>query len=139
MKLVAITGSIGCGKTTIAKIVGKLGYTVFDVDGWVRRLYFKKDFIKVIQEHFPAVAENGQVNKRALRNIVFSDNRQLKVLEGLIHPFCAKPSKTLFVKTPAETTFSSLTSLCCLKWDGTNTAILYWLRMLIMKYKSNGL
>lgn len=34
MKLVAITGSIGCGKTTIAKIVGKLGYTVFDVDGW---------------------------------------------------------------------------------------------------------
>lgn len=91
MKLVAITGSIGCGKTTIAKIVGKLGYTVFDVDGWVRRLYFKKDFIKVIQEHFPAVAENGQVNKRALRNIVFSDNRQLKVLEGLIHPFCAKP------------------------------------------------
>ena len=78
MKLVAITGSIGCGKTPIAKIVGKLGYTVFDVDGWVRRLYFKKDFIKVIQEHFPAVAENGQVNKRALRNIVFSDNRQLK-------------------------------------------------------------
>ena len=59
MKLVAITGSIGCGKTTIAKIVGKLGYTVFDVDGWVRRLYFKKDFIKVIQEHFPAVAGDG--------------------------------------------------------------------------------
>ena len=52
MKLVAITGSIGCGKTTIAKIVGKLGYTVFDVDGWVRRLYFKKTLLRLFKSIF---------------------------------------------------------------------------------------
>lgn len=119
MKLVAITGSIGCGKTTIAKIVGKLGYTVFDVDGWVRRLYFKKDFIKVIQEHFPAVAENGQVNKRALRNIVFSDNRQLKVLEGLIHPFLRETLKDVIRKNACRNDifFIDVALLFEMGWD----------------------
>ena len=119
MKLVAITGSIGCGKTTIAKIVGKLGYTVFDVDGWVRRLYFKKDFIKVIQEHFPAVAENGQVNKRALRNIVFSDNRQLKVLEVLIHPFLRETLKDVIRKNACRNDifFIDVALLFEMGWD----------------------
>lgn len=119
MKLVAITGSIGCGKTTIAKIVGKLGYTVFDVDGWVRRLYFKKDFIKVIQEHFPAVAEDGQVNKRALRNIVFSDNRQLKVLEGLIHPFLRETLKDVIRKNACRNDifFIDVALLFEMGWD----------------------
>lgn len=87
MKLAAITGSIGCGKTTLSKIVRRLGYVVYDIDGWVRRLYYQKDFIKVIAAHFPEVMEGEKVNKRKLRNLVFGDNARLKVLESLIHPF----------------------------------------------------
>lgn len=87
MKLIAITGSIGCGKTTIAKELKKLGFTVFDVDGWVRRLYYKSDFIKTIVKNFPDTEENGIFDKRKLRNLVFDDNKKLKKLESLIHPF----------------------------------------------------
>ncbi len=87
MKIVAITGSIGCGKTTLAQLVRDLGYVVYDVDGWVRRLYYQKDFIAAIGSRFPEVIENGKVNKRRLRDIVFSDNRRLKELEALVHPF----------------------------------------------------
>lgn len=87
MKLAAITGSIGCGKTTLSKIVRRLGYVVYDIDGWVRRLYYQKDFIKVIAAHFPEVMEGEKVNKRKLRNLVFGDNARLKVFESLIHPF----------------------------------------------------
>lgn len=87
MKLVAITGSIGCGKTTIAKIVKGLGYTVFDVDGWVRRIYFNKSFLNVLEDKFPGTVRNGVADKRALRNIVFSDREKLRLLEGMIHPF----------------------------------------------------
>ncbi len=65
MKLVAITGSIGCGKTTIAKIVKGLGYTVFDVDGWVRRIYFNKSFLNVLEDKFPGTVRNGVADKRA--------------------------------------------------------------------------
>ena len=87
MKLIAITGSIGCGKTTIAKIINKLGYTVFDVDGWVRRIYFDKNFLRVLEEKFPGSVKDGIANKRYLRNIVFSDHKKLRLLESMIHPF----------------------------------------------------
>ena len=87
MKLIAITGSIGCGKTTIAKIINKLGYTVFDVDGWVRRLYFDKKFLAVLEKIFPGSVNDGVANKRYLRNIVFSDHKKLRLLESMIHPF----------------------------------------------------
>lgn len=98
MKLIAITGSIGCGKTTIAKIVREQGYTVFDVDAWVRRMYFQKSFIAQIAEVFPSVVENGAVNKRELRNIVFNDAKQLKKLESLTHPFLRKYLKYVIKK-----------------------------------------
>lgn len=95
MKLVAITGSIGCGKTTLAEEVKSLGYAVFDIDGWVRRLYNRKCFISVIKAHFKDVADGDKINKRKLRNIVFNDNRQLKKLEQLIHPFLKENLKEL--------------------------------------------
>ena len=44
-KNILIIGAARSGKTTLAKIVNKLGYVVYDVDGWVRRLYYKKSFI----------------------------------------------------------------------------------------------
>ena len=95
MKLIAVTGSIGCGKTTLSKLIREMGFCVFDADGWVRRLYYQKDFIKVIAQHFPSVMEQGKVNKRALRNIVFNDNQKLKLLESLIHPFLKQNLKNL--------------------------------------------
>ena len=45
MILIGITGSIGCGKTTLAKIVKNLGYAVFDIDSWVRKIYYNKVFL----------------------------------------------------------------------------------------------
>ena len=93
MILAAITGSIGCGKTTLAKQAKSLGYTIFDVDGWVRRLYFDKEFLVTLDKNFSGIVKDGVADKRALRNIVFSDNRKLKKLEELIHPFLRQTLK----------------------------------------------
>ena len=87
MLLAAITGSIGCGKTTLAKIANGLGYAVFDVDGWVRRLYFNREFLKKLEKHFPGSVKENVADKRYLRNMVFADREKLKLLESLIHPF----------------------------------------------------
>ena len=95
MKLIAITGSIGGGKTTIAKIIRKHGFCVFDVDAWVRRMYFQKSFIATIAQNFPSVMENGCVNKRSLRNLVFNNSSELKKLESLTHPFLKKYLKSV--------------------------------------------
>ncbi len=90
MIFVAITGSIGCGKTTVAHILRKLGYLVYDADKWVKFLYFKQDFLCEIQKNFPQVFVNGIFNKKMLRTVVFQNPKQLKILENLIHPFLTK-------------------------------------------------
>ncbi len=88
MKIIAITGSIGCGKTFLSNIIRSLGYVVFDADKWCKYLYYKPEFLKAIKQNFPEVFENdGSFNKRKLRNLVFNDNSELKRLEKLIHPF----------------------------------------------------
>ena len=95
MKIVGITGSIGCGKTYLANIIKKLGFSVYNPDFWVRDLYRKKDFLQVIAREFPQTFENGVFNKRKLRTLVFDDNKQLKKLESLIHPFLGKKLKKI--------------------------------------------
>ncbi len=88
MKIIAITGSIGCGKTFLAKIIRKLGYVVYDADKWVKYLYYRQAFLNVIKQNFPKVFDDdGSFNKRKLRNLVFNDNTELKRLEKIIHPF----------------------------------------------------
>lgn len=95
MKLIAITGSIGCGKTTISRMIREEGYVVFDVDGWVRRLYYRKDFINRIREVYPETVDGWTVDKRKLRNIVFNDYDQLKKLESMTHPFLRRYLKEI--------------------------------------------
>lgn len=98
MKIVAITGSIGCGKTTLANIVRKLGFAVYDIDAWVRKIYYKKSFLDKLSSVFPESVVNGSVNKKKLRNQVFTDKHKLQVLEQLIYPFLNKSMRQLIIK-----------------------------------------
>lgn len=88
MKIIAITGSIGCGKTFLANIIRSLGYVVYDADKWVKYLYYRPAFLNVIKQSFPKVFDNdGSFNKRKLRNLVFNNTNDLKRLEKIVHPF----------------------------------------------------
>ena len=119
MILAAITGSIGCGKTTLANIFKKLGYPVFDADAWVRRLYFKPDFIKVVLQNFPEAQTNGSFDKRKLRLIVFDDKKKLQKLESLIHPFLKRQLKAVIRKNAQndDLLFLDAALLFELGWD----------------------
>lgn len=90
MKLVAITGSIGCGKTTLAGIVRQLGYEVFDVDEWVRNIYQDERFLQELNKLFKGCVKDGVADKKYLRTIVFDDKEKLKKLEDLIYPILTK-------------------------------------------------
>ena len=120
MKIIAITGSIGCGKTFLSNIIRSLGYVVFDADKWCKYLYYKPAFLKVIKQNFPEVFEaDGSFNKRKLRNLVFNNNQELKRLEKLIHPFLKQ--KLLNVIRKNEKTervfFFDAALLYEMKWD----------------------
>ena len=98
MKLVAITGSIGCGKTTLAKIAKSLGFVVYDVDGWVRRIYHNKYFLKKLDELFPGSVKDNVADKKFLRKIVFSDKGKLEKFENLIYPYLNDFRKKIIIK-----------------------------------------
>lgn len=118
MILVAITGSIGCGKTTISDILRHYGFVVHDVDKWVKLLYYRKDFLNVIKKRFSESFEEGYFNKRTLRNIVFNNPDKLKILESLIHPFLLQKLRKYIRKNKTEgIVFVDLALLFEMHWE----------------------
>lgn len=103
MKITAITGSIGCGKTYISDMIRSLGYDVFDADKEIKLLYKNKNFLNIIKNEFPDVFKNGYFNKRSLRNLVFNDKSKLKKLESLTHPELRKKLKKKIKKSINKT------------------------------------
>ena len=118
MILTAITGSIGCGKTTISDILRKQGYLVYDIDKWVKYIYYNKDFLEIIKKQFPETFDNGNFNKRKLRDIVFSNPQKLKILEGLIHPFLKNKMRKIIRKNKNKgLIFVDIALLFEMAWD----------------------
>ena len=119
MIIVGITGSIGCGKTTIANTLRKQGELVWDVDKWVKFLYYKKDFLNNLKEIFPEAFANNQFNKRCLRNIVFNDNNKLKILENIIHPYLENKFRKIIRKNAKNNylAFIDIALLFEMGWD----------------------
>lgn len=119
MIIIGITGSIGCGKTTIANTLRKQGELVWDVDKWVKFLYYKKDFLNNLKEIFPEAFANNQFNKRCLRNIVFNDNNKLKILENIIHPYLENKFRKIIRKNAKNNylAFIDIALLFEMGWD----------------------
>lgn len=87
MLVVGVTGSIGMGKTTTARMFARLGYRVFDADAVVHKLYEKGGAaVPLIAREFPAAVSDGAVDRRKLSGIVTGDREALARLEALVHP-----------------------------------------------------
>lgn len=95
MLKIGITGGIGSGKSTVARIFHTLGIPVFDADSVAKAIVGNDPKVrKALVRHFgEAVFENGQLNKQYLSAIVFNSAEQLKILDGIIHPATIKASK----------------------------------------------
>lgn len=87
---IALTGSIGMGKSTVLNMFADLGAAVWDADGAVHRLYAKGGAgAKAVGAMFPEAIADGAVDRRALARIVLGDAEALRALEELIHPLVA--------------------------------------------------
>lgn len=87
MKLIAITGGIGCGKSIILSILKNMGYHVYDCDINAKRLMNNSLIIKnqIACKINPNVVENGVINREKLAEIVFNDNSKLNLLNNIVH------------------------------------------------------
>ncbi len=87
MKKIGLTGSIGTGKSTVAKIFQELGAYVIDADKVVHELLKREDVKEKIREAFGDVFDSkGEVDRKKLASIVFNNPEKKKVLENILHP-----------------------------------------------------
>ena len=91
MIILGLTGSIGMGKTSAARMLRRLGVPVHDADATVHRLLGPGGkAVPEIQALFTQAVENGAVNRRTLGSIVFADPAALRRLESVLHPMVRK-------------------------------------------------
>ena len=83
----ALTGSIGMGKSTVARMFERAGVPVFDADAIVRRLQAEDpQLIAAIGNRFPGSVIDGQLDREALSSQVLGRPDELAALEALVHP-----------------------------------------------------
>ncbi len=88
MKKIGLTGGIGSGKTTVAKIFETLGVPVYYSDDRAKKIMeFDHDLISAITATFgEEVYVDGKLQRKVLANIVFTDPERLAELNKLVHP-----------------------------------------------------
>ena len=88
MKIFGLTGGIGCGKSTVAKIFEVMAIPVYYSDHRAKELYFlphvKNQVIQLLGEN--AYLLNGQLNKKFISDAIFNNSELLQKINGIIHP-----------------------------------------------------
>jgi dephospho-CoA kinase len=85
MRILGLTGSIGMGKSTTAKMFEEAGVPVYDADATVHRLY-EGEAVAAIEAAFPGTTVNGKVDRTLLSPRVVHDAEAMKRLERIVHP-----------------------------------------------------
>jgi dephospho-CoA kinase len=81
MKVIGLTGNIGCGKSTVAGMLGDLGVAIIDADAVARQVRTNDEVARTrIEERF------GTSEAAELADVVFSDPTSLDDLEAILHP-----------------------------------------------------
>ncbi|MGI9198985.1 MAG: dephospho-CoA kinase [Candidatus Nanopelagicaceae bacterium] len=88
MKVIALTGGIGAGKSLVANYFFTLGAQVIDADQLARAAIERGSagFDEVVVAFGDGILKDGDIDRRKLGEIVFSDPAKRKILENIIHP-----------------------------------------------------
>lgn len=87
MKILGLTGSVGMGKSTAAAMLKRMGVPVYDADAAVHRMMRRGgSAVAPVAAAFPGVERDGAIDRSALGQRVFGDDKAMKRLEAIIHP-----------------------------------------------------
>ncbi len=88
MLIVGLTGGIGAGKSLVAQYFSNLGAKVLDADNLARAAIERgtSGFDEVIVAFGDSILKNGEIDRRALAEKIFSDSNLKTILEKIVHP-----------------------------------------------------
>jgi len=95
MMIVGLTGSIGMGKSTTAKLFAEAGVPVYDADATVHQLY-EGEAAPAIEAAFPGTTAGGKVDRQKLSARVVHDPAAMKQLEQIVHPMLGASRQKFF-------------------------------------------
>jgi dephospho-CoA kinase len=85
MIILGLTGSIGMGKSTTAKLFAEAGVPVYDADATVHKIY-EGEAVPAIEAAFPGTTAEGRVDRNRLSAQVVHDPAAMRKLEQIVHP-----------------------------------------------------
>jgi dephospho-CoA kinase len=100
MRILGLTGSIGMGKSTTAKLFAEAGVPVYDADAAVHQLY-EGEAAPAIEAAFPGTTVNGKVDRPKLSARVVHDPAGIKQLEQIVHPMLGASRQKFFADAEA--------------------------------------
>ena len=92
MIILGLTGSIGMGKSTTAKLFAEAGVPVYDADAAVHRLY-EGEAVPAIEAAFPGTTVEGKVDRARLSALLVHDPAAMQKLERIVHPMLGASRK----------------------------------------------
>ncbi|MFG6589848.1 dephospho-CoA kinase [Sulfitobacter sp. 1A12157] len=103
MFLLGLTGSIGMGKSTTAKLFAAEGCAVWDADAAVHRLYAPGGAaVAPIQAAFPRAIVGGGVSRAALKEIIAADPTALPRIEAIVHPLVGEDRAAFLAEAESD-------------------------------------
>lgn len=101
--LLGLTGSIGMGKSTTAKLFADEGCAVWDADAAVHRLYGKGGAaVEPMRAAMPDAVVGDEVSRDVLRQVISQDATVLKVIEGIVHPLVGEDRAAFIAQSDAD-------------------------------------
>ncbi len=95
MLILGLTGSIGMGKSTTAKLFAEAGVPVYDADAAVHQLY-EGEAAPAIEAAFPGTTAGGKVDRAKLSERVVHDPAAIRRLEEIVHPMLGASRQKFF-------------------------------------------
>jgi dephospho-CoA kinase len=104
MLVVALTGGIGSGKSSVGQIFADLGAIVVDSDQLAREVVERGTigFDQIIAAFGDEVSKNGELNRAALAELVFKDETKREQLEQITHPLIRKAFAKIVYSAKAD-------------------------------------
>ena len=104
MLIVALTGGIGSGKTTVGGIFSELGAVVIDSDQLARAVLERgsKGFDLVLAKFGDVILKNGELDRSLLATLVFNDSQNRSELESITHPLIRQSFAEIISSLPSE-------------------------------------